>query len=163
MVGLPNYERLGPASFDKLRIGLDLSPLRRKNPGNPLTALNEGYRDFQSDVSFNGVGYLDQDGGKHRSWEFVMTLGWSRACYVELVRRADTAAFIRAPAVVTARIAPLVIPSSLPSSLVVRGLAIDTPGPDSGPLQRWVRKAAQGHRDASLPYEVRQDLRSRGL
>ena len=26
---------------------------------------------------------------------FVMTLGWSRACYVELVRRADTAAFIQ--------------------------------------------------------------------
>ena len=24
-----------------------------------------------------------------------MTLGWSRACYVELVRRADTAAFIQ--------------------------------------------------------------------
>ena len=28
-------------------------------------------------------------------WVFVMTLGWSRACYVELVRRADTAAFIQ--------------------------------------------------------------------
>ena len=26
---------------------------------------------------------------------FVMTLGWSRTCYVELVRRADTAAFIQ--------------------------------------------------------------------
>ena len=24
-----------------------------------------------------------------------MTLGWSRACYVELVRKADTAAFIQ--------------------------------------------------------------------
>ena len=38
---------------------------------------------------------LDQDGRKHRIWVFVMTMGWSRACYVELVRRADTAAFIQ--------------------------------------------------------------------
>ena len=34
-------------------------------------------------------------GRKHRIWVFVMTLGWYRACYVELVRRVDTAAFIQ--------------------------------------------------------------------
>ena len=28
-------------------------------------------------------------------WAFVMVLGWSRAIYVELVRRADTASFIQ--------------------------------------------------------------------
>ena len=39
---------------------------------------------------------LVEDGrNRHRIWVFVMTLGWSRACYVELVRRADTAAFIQ--------------------------------------------------------------------
>ena len=28
-------------------------------------------------------------------WAFVMVLGWSRAIYVEFVRRADTANFIQ--------------------------------------------------------------------
>ena len=35
------------------------------------------------------------DGRKHRIWVFVMVLSWSRICYVELVRRAGTAAFIQ--------------------------------------------------------------------
>ena len=39
--------------------------------------------------------YVGGDGKKRRIWVFVMTLGWSRACYVELVRKADTAAFIQ--------------------------------------------------------------------
>ena len=34
-------------------------------------------------------------GKKHRVRVFVMVLSWSRACYVELVRKADTAAFIQ--------------------------------------------------------------------
>ena len=46
-------------------------------------------------MDWGSLAYLDQDGRKHRIWVFVMTLGWSRACYVELVRRADTAAFIQ--------------------------------------------------------------------
>ena len=44
---------------------------------------------------WGSLAYLDQDGRKCRIWVFVMTLGWSRACYVELVWRADTAAFIQ--------------------------------------------------------------------
>ena len=34
-------------------------------------------------------------GGGTAFWVFVMILGWSRACYVELVRCADTASFIQ--------------------------------------------------------------------
>lgn len=33
------------------------------------------------------LAYLDQDGKKRRIRAFVMTLGWSRACYVDLVRQ----------------------------------------------------------------------------
>ena len=39
--------------------------------------------------------YVGEDGRKHRMWGFVMVLGWSRAIYVEFVRRADEATFIR--------------------------------------------------------------------
>ena len=49
----------------------------------------------QAQVDWGSVTYLDKDGRKHPIWVFVMTLGWSRACFVELVRRADTAAFIQ--------------------------------------------------------------------
>jgi len=49
----------------------------------------------QAQVDWGSLGYVGSDGKKHRIWVFVMTLGWSRACYVELVRRADTAAFIQ--------------------------------------------------------------------
>ena len=35
------------------------------------------------------------DGKQRRVWVFVMTLGWSRACYVELVRKAAVSAFIQ--------------------------------------------------------------------
>ena len=49
----------------------------------------------QAQVDWGSLAYLDQDGRKHRIWVFVMTLGWSRVGYVELVRRADTAALIQ--------------------------------------------------------------------
>ena len=49
----------------------------------------------QAQVDWGSLGYVGADGKKHRIWAFVMTMGWSRACYVELVRRADTAAFIQ--------------------------------------------------------------------
>ena len=49
----------------------------------------------QAQVDWGSLAYLDQDGRKRRIWVFVMTLGWSRAGCVELVRRADTAAFIQ--------------------------------------------------------------------
>ena len=65
----------------------------RRQPDAPMrfeTAPGE-----QAQVNWGSLAYLDQDGRKHRIWVFVMTLGWSRAGYVELVRRADTAAFIQ--------------------------------------------------------------------
>ena len=49
----------------------------------------------QAQVDWGSLPYIGEDGRKHRIWVFVMTMGWSRACYVELVRRADTAAFIQ--------------------------------------------------------------------
>ncbi len=49
----------------------------------------------QAQVDWGSLPYTGEDGRKHRIWVFVMTMGWSRACYVELVRRADTAAFIQ--------------------------------------------------------------------
>ena len=41
------------------------------------------------------VSYEGEDGRKHRMWVFVMVLGFSRAIYVEFVRRADVPTFIR--------------------------------------------------------------------
>ena len=49
----------------------------------------------QAQVDWGSLSYLGEDGRRHSVWVFVMTMGWSRACYVELVRRADTAAFIQ--------------------------------------------------------------------
>ena len=49
----------------------------------------------QAQVDWGSLSYLRVDGKRRRLWVFVMTLGWSRACYVEPVRRADTASFIQ--------------------------------------------------------------------
>ena len=49
----------------------------------------------QAQVDWGSFSYLGEDGRQHRIWAFVMVLGWSRAIYVELVRRADTASFIQ--------------------------------------------------------------------
>ena len=49
----------------------------------------------QAQVDWGSLACLDRAGRKHRIWVFVMTMGWSRVWYVELVRRADTAAFIQ--------------------------------------------------------------------
>ena len=46
----------------------------------------------QAQVDWGSLAYGGADGRKHRIWVFVMVMSWSRACYVELVRRADTAA-----------------------------------------------------------------------
>ena len=54
------------------------------------TALGE-----QAQVDWGSLSYVTDCGKQRRVWVFVMTLGWSRACYVELVRRADTASFIQ--------------------------------------------------------------------
>ena len=66
---------------------------RRRQPEATMrfeTAASE-----QAQVDWGNLSYLDQEGRKHRIWVFVMTMDWSKACYVELVRRTDTAAFIQ--------------------------------------------------------------------
>ena len=49
----------------------------------------------QAQVDWGSFAYTDEKGRKRRVWAFVMVLSWSRAIYVEFVRRADTASFIQ--------------------------------------------------------------------
>lgn len=49
----------------------------------------------QAQVDWGVFSYSAENGGRRRMWGFVMVLGFSRAIYVELVRRADVATFIR--------------------------------------------------------------------
>ena len=46
-------------------------------------------------MDWGSFSYVDEKGRKRRVWAFVMVLSWSRAIYVEFVRRADTANFIQ--------------------------------------------------------------------
>ena len=71
-----------------------VSPRRRRRQPD-ATVRFETAPGEQAQVDWGSLAYLDEGGKKHRIWVFVMTMGWSRACYVELVRRADTAAFIQ--------------------------------------------------------------------
>ena len=68
---------------------------RRKGSQPEATMRFETASGEQAQVDWGSLGYVGADGKKHRVWVFVMTMGWSRACYVELVRKADTAAFIQ--------------------------------------------------------------------
>ena len=63
-----------------------VSPRRRRRQPD-ATMRFETAPGEQAQVNSGSLAYLDQNGRKHRIWVFVMTLGWSRACYVELVRR----------------------------------------------------------------------------
>ena len=68
----------------------------RRKGGQPQATMRfETAPGEQAQVDWGSLGYLGADGKKHRVWAFVMTMGWSRACYVELVRKADTATFIQ--------------------------------------------------------------------
>jgi len=49
----------------------------------------------QAQVDWGSFSYLTEAGRKRRMWAYVMVLSWSRAIYVEFVRRADVATFIR--------------------------------------------------------------------
>ena len=71
-----------------------VSPKRRRRQPD-ATMRFETAPGEQAQVDWGSLAYIGEDGRKHRIWVFVMTLGWSRAAYVELVRRADTAAFIQ--------------------------------------------------------------------
>ena len=49
----------------------------------------------QAQFDWGSPSYLGGDERSHSVWAFVMPMGWSRACYLELVRRADTARVIQ--------------------------------------------------------------------
>lgn len=49
----------------------------------------------QAQVDWGKFSYVTAEGRKRGVWAFVMVLSWSRAIYVEFVRRADVATFIR--------------------------------------------------------------------
>jgi transposase len=49
----------------------------------------------QAQVDFGYFRYQTPEGVTRMVWAFVLVLSWSRAIYVEFVRRADTATFIR--------------------------------------------------------------------
>ena len=68
---------------------------RRKGRQPEATMRFETAPGEQAQVDWGSLGYVGADGKKHRVRVFVMVLSWSRACYVELVRKADTAAFIQ--------------------------------------------------------------------
>ena len=68
----------------------------RRRGGQPEATMRfETAPGEQAQVDWGSLGYVGVDGEKHRIWAFVMTMGWSRACYAELVRKADTATFIQ--------------------------------------------------------------------
>ena len=71
-----------------------VSPRRRRRQPEATMRFETAPGD-QAQVDWGSLPYIGGDGKRRRVWVFVMTMGWSRACYVELVRKADTAAFIQ--------------------------------------------------------------------
>ena len=71
-----------------------VSPRRRKRQPEATMRFETGPGE-QAQVDWGSLSYISESGTKRQVWVFVMTMGYSRACYVELVRRADTAAFIQ--------------------------------------------------------------------
>ena len=70
-----------------------VSPRRHRQPR--ATMRFETKPGEQAQVDWGSFSYVGADGRKHRLWVFVMVLGWSRAIYVEFVRRADVASFMQ--------------------------------------------------------------------
>ncbi|BDG59307.1 IS21 family transposase [Caldinitratiruptor microaerophilus] len=71
-----------------------VQPLRRRREPQ-ATVRFETRPGEQAQVDFGLLKYKTPDGKTQRVWVFVMVLSWSRAIYVEFVRRADVATFIR--------------------------------------------------------------------
>lgn len=68
----------------------------RRRPRQPKATMRfETGPGEQAQVDWGVVSYKGEDGRKHRMWAFVMVLGFSRAIYVEFVRRADVPTFNR--------------------------------------------------------------------
>ena len=69
---------------------------RRRRPRQPKATVRfETGPGEQAQVDWGVLSYIAENGRRRRMWAFVMVLGFSRAIYVELVRRADVATFIR--------------------------------------------------------------------
>ena len=68
---------------------------RRRPCSVPATVRFETDPGEQAQVDWGSFAYVDEQGRRRRVWAFVMVLSWSRAIYVEFVRRADTASFIQ--------------------------------------------------------------------
>lgn len=71
-----------------------VQPLRRR-PAALATMRYETVPGEQAQVDFGYCKYAMPEGVTRGIWVFVLVLGWSRALYVEFVRRADTATFLR--------------------------------------------------------------------
>ncbi len=71
-----------------------VSPRRRRRQVQ-ATVRFETEPGEQAQVDWGSFTYVNERGHKRRLWAFVMVLSWSRAIYVEFVRRADTASFIQ--------------------------------------------------------------------
>ena len=62
----------------------------RRRPRQPKATVRfETDPGEQAQVDWGVASYEGEDGRKHRIWAFVMVLSFSRAVYVEFVRRAD--------------------------------------------------------------------------
>lgn len=71
-----------------------VQPRRRRRQPNATIRFETGPGE-QAQVDWGSLAYIAKDGRKRRVWAFVMVLSWSRAIYVEFVRRADVATFMR--------------------------------------------------------------------
>ena len=71
-----------------------VQPRRRRRQPRATVRFETGPGE-QAQVDWGSLSYIAENGRKRRVWAFVMVLSWSRAIYVEFVRRADVTAFMR--------------------------------------------------------------------
>ncbi len=71
-----------------------VKPFRRR-PESKQTVRYETEPGEQAQVDFGCCKYIGADGTTRRIWVFVMVLSWSRAMYVEFVKKTNLATFIR--------------------------------------------------------------------
>jgi transposase len=70
-----------------------VQPFRQRQPA--VTVRFETAPGEQAQVDWGHFGFVAQDGRQRRLYGFVMTLGWSRAMYLEFTVSADIAWFLR--------------------------------------------------------------------